>query len=100
MSSETGARCRMRRNPFLFFFKGVPTTETYEHPQDRRLALTKYILHYNLWLYLVADPSGQTVAETVINNIADAIDAATQSAPFPRRKVSLFPRALSPNGRL
>ena len=69
--------------PFLVLFKGVPATETYEQPQDRRLALTKHILHYNLWLYLVADPSGQMVAETVINNIADAIDAAMQSPLFP-----------------
>lgn len=67
--------------PYLLLFKGGPATETYEQPQNTRIALTKYIVHYNLWLYLTADPTGTTVAETLINNIADAIDAALQAAP-------------------
>jgi hypothetical protein len=65
--------------PFLTLFKGGPATEHFDQPQDRRIALTKYIIHYNLWLYVVADPSSQIVAETPVNNIADALDAAMQT---------------------
>jgi hypothetical protein len=67
------------QKPFLCLFKGGPATEHFEQPQDRRIALTKYILHFNLWLYVTADPSGQVNAETTVNNIADAIDAAMQT---------------------
>jgi hypothetical protein len=74
--------------PFLTLFKGGPATEEYEQPQDRRLALTKYILHYNLWLYLTADPTGTIVAETAINNIADAIDVALK-LPLPGERQTL-----------
>jgi len=69
--------------PFLLLFKGGPATEIFEQPQDRRIGLTKYIIHYNLWLYMVADPTGQTVAETTINNISDAIDNALQAMVMP-----------------
>lgn len=65
--------------PFLTLFKGGPSTEAFDQPQERRVGLTKYILHFNLWLYVVADPSGQTNAETIVNNISDAIDAAMQT---------------------
>jgi hypothetical protein len=68
--------------PFLLLFKGGPATEHFEQPQDRRVALTRYVISYNLWLYVVADPTGQTNAETVVNNISDAIDAAMQSNAF------------------
>jgi hypothetical protein len=64
--------------PFLLLFKGGPATEHFDQPQAGRIALTKYIIHYNLWLYLTADPSGQNNAETVVNNISDALDAAMQ----------------------
>lgn len=65
--------------PFLCLFKGGPSTEHFDQPQSGRLGLTKYIIHYNVWLYVVADPSSQIVAETPVNNIADALDAAMQS---------------------
>ena len=42
------------------------------------MALTKYRINFNLWLYLTSDPTGNVVAETAINNIADAIDSAMQ----------------------
>ena len=67
------------QRPWLMLFKGGPSTEFYDQPQDRRIGLTKYIIRYNLWLYITADPSGQTLGETVVNNIADAIDAAMQT---------------------
>jgi hypothetical protein len=69
--------------PYLLLFKGGPATESYEQPQDKRIALTKYVINYNLWLYLTADPSQQTVAETLINNIADGIDSALQASVQP-----------------
>src|SRR5258708_5279669 len=56
--------------PWLMLFKGGPSTEHFDQPQDRRIALTKYVIHYNLWLYVTADPSGQVVGETVVNNIS------------------------------
>jgi hypothetical protein len=64
--------------PWLGLFKGGPETEGYSQPQQQSIGLTKYRINYNLWLYLTADPSGTTIAETTINNIADAIDAAFQ----------------------
>jgi hypothetical protein len=67
------------QRPFLMLFKGGPATEHFDQPQDRRIGLTKYVIHFNLWLYMSADPSGQIVAETVINNISDAIDSAMQT---------------------
>lgn len=65
--------------PYLVLFKGGPETEAYIQPQSQHVGLTKYRINYNLWLYLTADPSGTTTAETIINNIADAIDAAFQT---------------------
>lgn len=65
--------------PYLVLFKGGPSTEHFDQPQSHRIGLTKYIINYNLWLYVAVDPSGQINGETVVNNIADAIDAAMQS---------------------
>lgn len=65
--------------PFLVLFKGGPATEEYVQPQSVHIALTKYTLHYNLWLYLKSDPTGTVVAETTINNIADQIDIALKA---------------------
>jgi hypothetical protein len=65
--------------PALILFKGGPDTEGYVQPQQQHIGLTKYRLNFNLWLYMTADPSSTTVAETAINNIADAIDAAFQT---------------------
>lgn len=65
--------------PYLMLFKGGPAVESYQQPQNERLGLTKYVLSYNLWLYVTAAPPASNVtAETVINNIADAIDNAMQ----------------------
>jgi len=64
--------------PYLLLFKGGPQTEGYvgqeEHP-----GLTRYVIHYNLWLYLTSDPAKKITAETAINNIADGIDNAFQT---------------------
>lgn len=65
--------------PFLLLFKGGPETEAFIQPQQGHIGLTKYRFNYNLWLYLTADPTGQTVAETTINNIADSIDNAMKT---------------------
>jgi len=65
--------------PFLVLFKGGPDSEHFDQPQERRAGLTKYLLHYNLWLYVVADPSNQINGETIANNISDAIDTAMQT---------------------
>jgi len=65
--------------PFLTLFKGGPASEYFDQPQERRIGLTKYILHFNLWAYIAADPSGQVNAETIANNISDAIDLAMQT---------------------
>jgi hypothetical protein len=62
--------------PQLLLFKGGPATEYFEQSQNQRIALTKYMVAYNLWLYVTADVTGKAVVETVINNIADGIDAA------------------------
>lgn len=66
------------QKPWLCLFKGGPA-EQFDQPQSGRIGLTKYSIHYNLWLYVTADPSRQIVAETPVNNIADAIDAAMQT---------------------
>lgn len=63
--------------PWLQLFKGGPDTETFT--QNQAIGLTKYQINFHLWLYLTADPTGATVVETTINNIADAIDAAMQN---------------------
>jgi len=72
--------------PFLTLFKGGPATEHFDQPQDRRIALTKYIINYNLWLYVTADPSSTINGETVVNNISDALDAALHSNAFGERQ--------------
>jgi hypothetical protein len=72
--------------PFLTLFKGGPATEHFDQPQDRRIALTKYIINYNLWLYVATDPSGTINGETVVNNISDALDATFQSNAFGERQ--------------
>jgi hypothetical protein len=64
--------------PFLTLFKGGPAAEEFIQPQQKSIGLTKYHITYNLWLYVQTDPSGQINGETVVNNIADAIDAAMQ----------------------
>lgn len=72
--------------PFLTLFKGGPETEQFVQPQQAHIGLTKYRIHYNLWLYVVSDPSNQTLAETVVNNIADGIDAAMQAGAYGERQ--------------
>jgi len=72
--------------PFLILFKGGPATEEFIQPQPQHIGLTRYQIHWNLWLYLKADPSHQTLAETTMNNIADAIDAAMQTGAFGERQ--------------
>jgi|SRR6185437_1197555 len=66
--------------PWLCLFKGGPATEEFS---QSALGLTKYIIHYNLWLYLRADLASEqqdnTTAETTINYVADAIDVVLQS---------------------
>ena len=63
--------------PWLQLFKGGPDTESFS--QVQAIGLTKYVIHYNLWFYMLADPTGMIIAETVINNASDAIDAAMQA---------------------
>lgn len=66
--------------PMLLLFKGGPATEEYIQPQERSLALPKFTVALNLWLYLAAQyPPVTAVVETSINNIADGIDNALQS---------------------
>lgn len=65
--------------PYLLLFKGGPDTEGYS--QSQAIGLTKYRLNFNLWLYLRSDATGEVLAETLINNVADAIDAAMQGNP-------------------
>ncbi len=69
--------------PYLLLFKGGPETEGYIQPQQQHIGLTKYRINYNLWLYVTADPSGEVNGETIVNNIADAIDSALQSKVGP-----------------
>jgi hypothetical protein len=69
--------------PFLVLFKGGPGTEDFVQPQQAHIGLTKYRINYNLWLYVTADPTHQTVAETLINQISDQIDAAMQQGAIP-----------------
>jgi hypothetical protein len=65
--------------PWLMLFKGGPASEGYQQPQNERLGLTKYIISYNLWLYVTSAPPASNVpVETLLNNIADAIDNAMQ----------------------
>jgi hypothetical protein len=65
--------------PFLTLFKGGPKTEGFEQAQERRMGLTRYTISYNLWLYVAVNPSGVILPETLVNNIADGIDAAMQT---------------------
>lgn len=67
------------QKPWLMLFKGGPETEGFFQPQNQQIGLTRYRIHYNLWLYLTSDPASTVIAETAINNIADQIDAAFQS---------------------
>ena len=53
--------------PWLQLFKGGTDAETLN--QNQAIGLTKYVITYNLWLYLRADPTGVINAETTINNI-------------------------------
>jgi hypothetical protein len=69
--------------PFLTLFKGGPATEEYIQGQQAHIGLTKYRIHYNLWLYVTSDPTAQINGETTINNIADQIDAAMQLGSTP-----------------
>jgi hypothetical protein len=61
------------QKPCLLLFKGGPATETYVQSNS---GLTKYVILYNLWLYLTASSDLNVPAETVMNNIADQIDAS------------------------
>jgi hypothetical protein len=71
--------------PVLLLFKGGPAAESYIQPQDSRGGLTKYVITYNLWLYLTASGNPNTPAETVMNNIADQIDVSFQTDTTPSR---------------
>lgn len=72
--------------PFLVLFKGGPGAEHFDQPEERHIGLTKYILNFNLWLYVAVDPSGQINGETVVNNIADGIDAAMHTGALGERQ--------------
>src|SRR5256885_3076345 len=72
--------------PFLMLFKGGPATEHMDQAQAQRMALTKYTIYFNLWLYVATDPSGETTAETILNNVADAIDAVMHTDSLAERQ--------------
>ncbi len=54
--------------------------------QDQALGLTKWMLHFDILIYLRADASPTAVPDTAINAILDAIDAQMQSKPPAERQ--------------
>ena len=74
--------CRMwtevgeNEKPLVLLFKGGPKTEEYEQPEDRRLALTRYTIAYNLWLYVSVNATANVTPEPFLNNFADGLDQA------------------------
>jgi hypothetical protein len=49
--------------------------------QSQSYGLTKYLLHFEILIYARADASPQTVPDTLINSLLDAIDTQMQSTP-------------------
>lgn len=76
---EIWTKVNEAQKPFITIFKGGPGTEQLS---QTALGLEVYRIHYNVWIYVTTDPTGQTNGETVMNNILDAIDASVQSNPI------------------
>jgi hypothetical protein len=49
--------------------------------QNEAYGLTKYILEYRILAYARADATPETIYETLLNQMLDAVDAAMQSTP-------------------